>query len=66
MIKEKTKAKQILSYCCKHASYWDCYNDEPLKHDHAKDLAMFTAKTARAESSNKKYWNKVIRIINAA
>lgn len=36
----KEKADELLKKFNEHAKYWDCYNDEPLEEDHARQCAL--------------------------
>lgn len=36
----KEKAKELVEMFNKHAKYWDCYNDEPLRERHAQKCAL--------------------------
>ena len=38
----KNKAKQLLDRYAPLAKYWDCYNDEPLEENNAKQCALIT------------------------
>jgi hypothetical protein len=40
MITPQEKAKEIIKKFIPHAQYWDCYNDELLKKNHAKQCAL--------------------------
>jgi hypothetical protein len=36
----KEKSEELYKMFQKHAMYWDCYNDEALEEDHAKQCAI--------------------------
>jgi hypothetical protein len=36
----KLKAEQLINKFRPHSKYWDCYNDEPLEENHAKQCAL--------------------------
>ena len=40
MITPEQKAKEIIKKFIPHAQYWDCYNDELLDENHAKQCAL--------------------------
>lgn len=40
MISPKEKAEQLIAKFLPHSHYWDCYNDEPVKENHAKQCAL--------------------------
>jgi hypothetical protein len=40
MNKPNEKAKELLDKFRPHAKYWDCFYDEPLKENHAKQCAL--------------------------
>jgi DNA-binding sugar fermentation-stimulating protein len=40
MITPQEKAIEIIKKFIPHAQYWDCYNDELLKKNHAKQCAL--------------------------
>ena len=37
---QQKKAKELIKKFKPHARYWDCYNDEPLEEDNAKECAL--------------------------
>ena len=39
-MKAKNKAKELLDRYAPLAKYWDCYNDEPLEENNAKQCAL--------------------------
>lgn len=40
MISPKEKAEQLIKRFQPHSNFWDCYNDEPLEENHAKNCAL--------------------------
>ena len=40
MTAEQQKAKELIEKFNPHVKYWDCYNDEPLEEDNAKQCAL--------------------------
>ena len=36
----ENKAQQLVDSFKEHAVFWDCYNDEPLEENHAKQCAL--------------------------
>lgn len=65
MEKPRVKASRILSECKRNCKFWDCYNDCELEEDHAKDMALFVARTAQKGARDEQYWDNVISYINA-
>ena len=41
-MKAKNKAKELLDRYAPLAKYWDCYNDEPLEENNAKQCALIS------------------------
>jgi hypothetical protein len=38
----KEKAKKLVEQFRPHSKYWDCFNDEPLEENHAKQCALIS------------------------
>jgi hypothetical protein len=36
----KEKAEELINKFRPHSKYWDCFNDEPLEENHAKQCAL--------------------------
>ena len=70
----KEKAKELVDRFSEHARFWDCYNDEPLEENHAKQCALICVyelinsdwwfETLEASKESTKYWNEVQQEIN--
>ena len=58
----KNKAKELLDRFAPLAKYWDCYNDEPLEENNAKQCALIAINEIYQlleYKSDKQFWESV-------